>query len=506
MVDADFFVVDLSALGKLNDKISDLLRDGWQIRDSVGDIRLTRVSVDVHADINRINEIDPRIVELEVVGTISGEYLRLRTVQGKLEVVGTPNSDPSTLFEGDEVDNAHLAREGDVVAALLLPLEWVITAFLEPEASIDGLPENIEIVVATNSRAISAHFQETGFKNLTRLVPSGNCRRIYISLTGRASPVHLGTVSFATIDGLRQLAIPPPAVPLPGECARQISSLVHAYCLLISKPFDTNSTTLWNDIINYCRATASLSTWVSLASKIQASEMGVQIEFQGFRRVTFELPPLDSLNTNAISNTLNLREWAFQEASPDRLLAISQVVSLYDRDDPFLHTVDIKASAEVVYIGLRSDAVAEVIKSSRDAYNQANETVRQGLKSSQDLIKSSMERFLAGLVAVGAVTIANASRVISNDASRLLMLFIAGFFLVLTIVALFVEGPLLSLQIKNLDHDIRQSASLLTEQQIASVANSVSVRATRKRIVTVRVAIPAIYAMLALAIVIWAYP
>ncbi|SMD26466.1 type 2 periplasmic-binding domain-containing protein [Kibdelosporangium aridum] len=502
----DLFPLDLSRLGEFNDKLRGLLREGWHIPDSVVDIRLHKPTEDVQADINRVQVFGSTLDDLEVVGVIAGHRLRLRTVQGILEVVDFPGADPYLLFDDDDVNNAHLAWDGDATAALLLPLNWTITAFLKPESSIQDLPEGIEVVVVTNSNTIVAHFREAGLRNLARFVPPEMKRRIYISLEGDAPPVHLGTISFATISAPFQLQVPIHESPLPGEAALHKSSLIRPYCLLAAQPIQASAAVFWKEIVDYCRAAASIYTWVSLASNVQVSEAGVRIEFLGFRRVSFQLPPPESLEVQKVSSTLILREWAFQEASPDRLLAISQVVSLYDQDDPFQHAEDIKASAEVIYVGLRSDAVAEVVKTSRDAYTQTNETVRQALKSSQDLIKASMERFLAGLVAVGAVTIANASRALTDDMSRLLMLFIAGFFVVLALVALVIEGPLLSLQIKNLHHDVRQGAPLLTEDQIRSITESRSVTKTRIRVQTVRIAIPVIYGSLVCAIAIWGYP
>jgi hypothetical protein len=92
-----------------------------------------------------------------------------------------------------------------------------------------------------------------------------------------------------------------------------------------------------------------------------------------------------------------------QDTSPDRLLAVRQVVSLYEHDDPFRDAQDVQASAEIIYVGWRNDAVTEVVESSRDAQAQGNDAVRQALMCSQDLAKAATERFLSGLVAVVAV-------------------------------------------------------------------------------------------------------
>jgi hypothetical protein len=243
-----------------------------------------------------------------------------------------------------------------------------------------------------------------------------------------------------------------------------------------------------------------------LASSVQVAGDRVTLDFLGFKRISLALPDPAELEPQAVAAGLELRRWALQDASPDRLLAVRQVVSLYEHDDPFRHAQDVQASAEIIYVGLRSDAVAEVVKSSRDAQAQAYDTVRQAVKSSQDLVKVATERFLAGLVTAGAIVIANANRNLSDVVSRNLSLLLAGFFGVLAVVAVFIEGPLLSLQMKHLATDLRTGSSLLTEQQRQSIVGGPGVRATWLRIRIIRVAIPVLYAGLALAIWRWGYP
>lgn len=478
----------------------------WTIRDGIGDIRLQRQAQDVHNAIAEARTLGSALGNLEVVGVVSGHHLRMRMIQEELAVIDFPGADPYTLFDDDQaIENARLAWDGDACAALQLPLAWTLTAFLTPESLILNKPPDIEIVITMEGATVIRNFRDAGLVNLGRYIPAKAKRRVYIALTGTSVPAHLGTVSFATADRA-SLEVPGPSVPLPGEETRTSLPFLAPYCLLPATPTDTTLTNLWNELIDYCRSAAAVATWITLASEVQILDHSVEIQFLGFRRVRFHLPNLEDFDTEQTAATLQLREWALQDASPDRILAISEVTSLYDKDNPFCNAGDIRASAEIIYIGLRSDAVAEVVKSSRDAQGQASETVRQALKSSQDLIKAAMERFLAGLVAVGAVVIANASRVLDDNISRLLMLFVSAFFLVLAAVAIFVEGPLLLLQMKYLDEDVHRSISLLTDEQRRSITNSSTVKATRLRIRLVRIVIPAVYCMLIFAILIWGYP
>jgi len=330
-----------------------------------------------------------------------------------------------------------------------------------------------------------------------------------LSLHGAAAPVHLGTVSLAASGAPNPVLLPPPAIPLPGETAasQQGASLVGPHSLIPLAPTDAPPEE-WEPAVRRCVAAAVAAIWALLASNVEVDGDKVTLDFLGFKRIKLALPDPKTLEPEVVAAVLRLRVWALQDTSPDRLLAVRQVVSLYEHDSAFgqaQNIQDIQASAEIIYVGLRSDAVAEVVKSSRDAQALANDTVRQALKSSQDLVKAATERFLAGLIATGTVVIANANLSLSDHVSGILMLLLACFFGVLAIVAVFVEGPLLSLQMKHLAADLRTGSSLLTEKQRQVVVESASVRATWLRIRIVRMFIPVLHLALALAILQWGY-
>ena len=183
-----------------------------------------------------------------------------------------------------------------------------------------------------------------------------------------------------------------------------------------------------------------------------------------------------------------------------------QVCSIYGNAGPFDYAQDVKDSAEVAFFGLRTPKIQEAMKSVRDAQTQASDTVRQSVKSSQDLVKSATERFIAGLVAVGATLIANSAKAIDPSIGRDLMLLVAGFFLLLALASVVLEGPLLGLQMKNLPDDLKAGSSSLPQDRLKAILNSGRVHATRSRIRTVRIAIPLVYVLLVAAIVIWGDP
>jgi disulfide bond formation protein DsbB len=150
--------------------------------------------------------------------------------------------------------------------------------------------------------------------------------------------------------------------------------------------------------------------------------------------------------------------------------------------------------------------VAEAVKSSREAYSQAQDAVRQAVKNAQDVTKAAAERVLATLIAVGGVAIARANTTLSDHTSRLLMLLIAAFLALLAVASYTLEAPLLSQPIKTLGADLAHQTSLLTDAQRQKVTQTPSLLATRKRLTVVKYAVPATYLVLALAIVVFGHP
>jgi hypothetical protein len=203
---------------------------------------------------------------------------------------------------------------------------------------------------------------------------------------------------------------------------------------------------------------------------------------------------------------LSLYDWASTEKSPDRLLAVQQVASLLEADQLLDHVGDLRGSAEIVYTGLRSEAVAEAVRGFREAHAATLETVRQTLTSVQDLTKAATDRGFAALVAVGAVLVANGTRSLSNHVGRLLLLLVAAFLIFLAVWSFTVEGPLVAAPMKNLEVDLRRGSPLLTDGQVKELLDAETISITRRRSTVVHFTIPGLHLALSLAIVIFGFP
>ncbi|HEX5403173.1 MAG TPA: hypothetical protein VFX16_12805 [Pseudonocardiaceae bacterium] len=484
-----------------------LTEQGWNVQDAVNDVRLMRTVNDLATALSELLPLSNLTSNVDAVGEIGGYKLRLTVTSGEMEVVSLPEVDPHDLFDEErDLENALRAWERDAAAAQRLPMTWHIVAFLSFNSLVPR-DANWDLRIAVEIETILAKFRSASTLTLSRLVSQQGRRRVYLSLRGAATACHLGAISLVTLGGADQLVIPEVIPRLPGEgiLASDEHPVVGPRSLLPIEA-DGQPSPEWRPVVTRCEAAAAALIWIELASTAVLSEDRTTVEFLGFKRVNLVLPELASFQPREVVETFGLHAWVFQEASPDRLLAVRQVVSLYDSNDAFGNAGDIQASAETIYIGLRSDAVAEVVKSSREAYGQANDSVRQAMKSSQDLIKGTIERFLAGLIATGAVIVADASKDLPDHVTRVLLLLIAGFFGILAIVSILVEGPILSLQVKHLASDLHDGVPLLTERQRDAVVNGASIRATRFRIKIIRVVIPSIYIVLTLSVLRWGYP
>ena len=250
---------------------------------------------------------------------------------------------------------------------------------------------------------------------------------------------------------------------------------------------------------------AAASAWCDLASDVTFSGTWA-LTFVGFKKLTVQLPPSHRLGPAGAESTLRLYNWVFTNPSPDKLLAIRRVASLYDGAELFDSSDDIRASAEVVFIGLRNDVVAEVLKASRDAQAQVLEVVRRTTQASQDAVKAITDRAMAALVGIGGVVIANSSKVIDAHVTRSLLLLVAAFLAMLALWSVFLEGPQLASPLNSVIEDIEAGTALVTTTDIDRLRNLASFRKARRQAVQVRIIVPSFYIIVALIVIVFGRP
>ena len=507
--------VDLAPLIAAAAHLDTLTEAGWKATDqSPRTVRLSHVGgTDVQALLSGLEPLGDALVGVRVTGQRSGSTIEIGRVGTEYEVVGLPDVVPRSLFDDPyDLELAAQAWDKNAAAAFALPFTWRIDVSLGLDRLV-AVPPLVELRAVLSPQPIIAAIETTKIGDLQHLFPSHGARRVYLALNSPAEHLHLGAVTLAGLAGVATevtstFEVPPVAVPLPGEV------LIGEPGLTLGVPLPSDLLPLdgyecgntWKGLRDRCEAFAALATWAMIASEVAVEGADIFLDFLGFKRVRVALPSPENFGSIAVAGALKLRRWVFHDASPDRFLAVRQVVSLYQGHEALMSPHDVLVSAEIIYVGLRSNAVAEVVKSTREAQSQTLDTARQSLKAVQDLSKGATERLLAALVALGGVVVANASRSLSDHVGRELMLLVAAFLVGLGLFAIFVEGPLLSLPLKTIDGDLRAGVPLLTEGQLHRVTAIPSVAATKNKVKLLRWIIPAVYIGLAALVVLFGYP
>lgn len=494
-------ILDLRPLEVLRREIERLRTAGWVFSDEAHRILVERSVVSPIEGRHLLSVFGDALAVLRVEGTYGDFRVRIRLFGDVFEIVELPDGRLERFFEEpEERDAARRLEDREAEAALALPLTWHASGDLDLGRPLVAQP-GVEVRVVLSSEWLIRNVIGGGVAGIARFVPDSGQRRVYIALEAPYEAVHFGSVSLTGY--MSTLELPKSAIPLPGEELSGVGdALLPSPSALV--PYGEVMRGPWLEVVRVCGAAFIASTWHRLATSVH--DDGQLVEFLGFKRVVARLPAPADVETEIVAGTHRLYRWAFQDLSPDRLLAVRQVVSLYQDALALLRPKDVLESAEVVFVGLRTEAVAEVLRGTREAQSQAADSVRQSLKAVQDLTKSATERVLASLVAVAAVVAANSTRTLSDRVGRNLLLLVAAFMALLAIFAVVLEGPLLSLPLRKLKDDLREGNPILTESQRQRAAELPSVVATKRRVRILRAIVPLTYVALAAAILVWGYP
>lgn len=423
----------------------------------------------------------------QAIGRRRGYDVTLTVVNELWEVTTLPEIDPDQLFEPDELDAARRLWERQASAADSVSLEWSIQIDLDLSKL---LAAGTAARVNWRSDYIDEQFETAHRGDLRRLLPSSG-RRVFVGLEGSAAPITFGSVTLATLDQTPQyeLEVIPAADGLPGEGE------------LHDLPGPADTILLTGDENEWPIASKAMSTGACTAiwSRVATGLDGDKLEFFGYKRVSFELP--SDWNSAEIQSSKRLREWAFGDISPDRLLALRQIISLYT-DPPFGFVDEILSSSETIYLGLRSSAVAEAVRDTRDVEMQVQLAVTQSSESSVALAKSTAERVLAGLLAVGAASIANVTQVLDASVTTVLLGFIGGYFVVMLTLFLLVDFTAVGLPIKQLGATSGLHAGFVRSETLKQLATSPLVSGAKALVLRVRIAVISLYGLIVIALAI----
>jgi hypothetical protein len=443
---------------------------------------------------------------IDAVADFADVHLRFRREQASFELSASaggvldfrsePTGDPSSVFEGEELTRADRAWKGNIDAAKSLYGEWSgdLTVYLaaplqqqqtETRAwravrltdvfvrELAGYPwwrtgeliyEDIRpvVIVVTDETEVDVRTATFAVVSLSRLTGSGSVSE---GMGQRRAEVQASSAA--------QL---PPGLPLPEELKPEQGS--------------TGAPELAEALRQ--RAEACAWAWLSNAATISADKTYVNLEYFGYRRRIFKLGPT-GYTAAANQQAFGMYTWATTEPSPDRILALRQVISIYERTDLPDHPQDIVRAAEPLYQALRAREVAAVLDSQRQARTIAVDAARKSADAAQSAAKSATERTIASLAAVVGIAVANETAVLSAADARAIAIGIAALFVFLAVWAIAIEGPDMRAPLNSFKADLPTIGHLLSKADRTAILDMQALKTASHSVLRVRIAAPCVY-------------
>lgn len=419
-----------------------------------------------------------------------------------LNFVNDPAGDPSTIFDGDLLPIAQRAWRGDVGAALRLPGSWRGTATVQLQAPFREQASHIAWRAVRTTAVLLDTFAAYPWWRTAELIRASEGPVMAVVVDEIGVAFYTPSLSIASVDLLQGAPVPK------GMNARRASvkdctaarmswdiALPEELMPSTGKPGDPR-------VEQALMPKAEACAWAWLSNDVDAPN-GDQavLEFFGYRRKTFDLSAVGYAASPG-QRAYSAYRWATVEESPDRVLAIRQVVSLQDGRALPGRPDDVVAAAEPLYQALRAGEVAAVLETQRQARSIAIDTARQSAESAQTAAKSAAERTIASLGAVAGIAVANATAVLSAADSRSIAIGISGLFIFLALWAIFIEGPPMGSPITSLKDDLPTIASLLSEKERKTILDLHVVTKAKRSVLRIRGITPVIY-VLGAALTIW---
>ncbi len=496
---------DLVGLPEVRQAVEDLRAAGWQLSDDVNAIRAVMASVATPlawSGVEILTALGESVTSLRAVGSFGHADVHLVRVgtQFEVESISAPGGLAAFFDDRHQQESAQRLEDHESDAAWELPFTWDLEARLNLEKALRH-DDDLQLSVVLDPSSLVQTIRRSPSSTLAWLVPDPGIRRLCLILSDLDAEAHFGAISF--MGAAASISLPRCQLPLDGEEPLSHTRDTVRPSALIPLGHRDPSEKL-AEIRTTVTHAFLVAVWCPLANTCDLASGTA--EFKGLMSRTLQIPSESQITPAVLEATADLYRWAYQDSGPDRLLATRQVVSLRGEPDALTGASEIRESAEMVFLGLRSEAIGEVVRSARDAHSYSLDTVRYSLRSVQEMSKAATERTLAALVAIAAVVAANSTQTLSDHVGRNLLLAVAGFLGLLAFFAGLVEGPLLSVPLSRLREDLRTGNPLLTDSQLEHAVAMPGVEAAKRRVHWLRIAVPLTYGLLALAIVLWGYP
>lgn len=433
----------------------------------------------------------------EIVGTFGGFRVVINYVGSEQFRVASTLGQVEDSFGIDLRDRARDAAAGDSAAAMSLPLHWTADLTIDPSAAFEAVDPTTRWLVVKTVDDVLEFLQSVPFWRIGELLPADERTTILVkdlpvnesmvssALQVRALAADAGSLTLAddlksppltTSETLRNALLPPALVPV-GDVSGQLGSVQS----------------------RLLRMAAGIA-WAELATKSFLDANEISLEFFGLQRATHKVQadgPM--LSDDACRRSVDLRNWVLAPEGSDRLLAVRQIASLRTTEPPWMQPEEIRSAAEPVFMALRSDAVAEVLRGQREVKAAAVAAAQRTAELTTSMAKGAVERALASLLAIGGVIVARSAGSLSSSQADDLRTLVAFTLIGLALWNFLLERP----PIFNVARDFKSDLSLFNEllppadrQNVLAMA---ALKSARNHARLVSIATPVAY--LALAIV-----
>lgn len=443
-----------------------------------------------------VGELGPLVTSARLVGRFAHATVTVQVSARGEFLAASGTGDISENFGVDDQADARAAFDGNIDAALRLPGTWSCLIQIAWTKRLDEDAPGTQWMVFSDVAATVSYLVRQPFWSVGDVLDAG---RGTVALVRELPSDSFVQAQGLTVASLRAEDVSIPDVsdfsPVPATDPL-LKGSTDPRLLLPSA--SRGPVSVVSDAL--CSLTVGL-VWARLATSLRVTGDGsLDAEYFGLQRVHYSLSAPGPLSDRPTAQaSLDLLEWVESASTVDRLLAVRQIVSLRTDDPPWQNAGDIRAAAEPIFMALRSDAVAEALKSLRDTRASALESARQTVEVSASIAKATVERALASVIATGGIFLASTSKTLTARQDFDLRLLVAAALLGLAIWHLIVERPTLFRSIRDFREDLPTLGELLPSAETARIQELASLKNAERQATLVGRAVPAAY--LALAVV-----
>lgn len=485
-----------------------LVHEGWVRQETLPTFTLVNEAEDVAGApfVAAIDALRPLLIAAKLTCRWGSDFLTLETVDTGLRplvLTAHANGTLQATFNSEDLPDAEAAFNGDAAAALRLVGAWHADLNIDPARYLAMTDTSRHWLVLANAHSVETLLTSRPWWELKRLVEPGRPLVIAVhdidtNIDIRTADQRICALSLVPSDGdispsparyqerrsRWQAHAVPPGIPNP--------SSLHPH-LVSGRDPEVPA------VIKALARQASACCWAFLATTVTIEGHMAHAEFFGLQRQEWPLEAIGpDLTPKEHEATYRLWEMSLDGATPDRLLATRQIVSLYQHE-PWADADDVIDASEPLFLALRSTATAEALRAQREARALALSVARQTADATTGLAKNAVERALAVFAAVGGIIVARTTNTLTMSQATGLRHLLGVYLLILVAWSFFLEGRPVTSAISALKADLGAFSDLLTESEQKSILESKTVKYAQQQAWIARIVVPLAY--LAAAIV-----